>query len=492
MPNPACRNLAVYSEPGFLSDHFSSGDPFDDPFGNPFGDPCAKLIAFSLPARLPIRAWFLFLVISALGLSGCQAGDEDQPTTPQAIQASIQESIAMNASPGRIAARVNDDVITLAQVDSAIRLPLYDLERAQFDLRAIELRKLLQQRAKTAAVEVFLNPPLPPRIELPSSSIGSDGPTDAPVVMALFCSFQSIHCVRQQEIWAQLRHQYGDLLFWQAYDYPLTVHRFGRPAANAARCAGAQGAYWPYARSLFNFYDDLTDSRYLTLARQLGLNNDEFSQCLSDQPFKPEVETDIATGEQLGLANVPVVFINGLYISGPQPLAEYQRWIDWELTRLGIKRAQKADIVEPEVALAGEEATPASDTPPLPVEKDEQPELTPQGRPIMPPTGTIELSREWLQAQLQNQEVLAESFESAEHEVEGYKLMRLENVGESEFYQVLGLQDHDVLLRVGDEWLHEGQNPLWDSLTALTEETGELSLVYVRNGLPQHVKVAVH
>ncbi|WP_020409952.1 thioredoxin domain-containing protein [Hahella ganghwensis] len=402
---------------------------------------------------------------------------------------SIAESVAQNASSGRIAASLDGNVITMAEVDHAIQLPLYDLERAKFDLRALELRKLIQaQPPGSEKLEVFLQPPLPPRIDLPQPTIPTDGMEGAPVTLAIFCSFQSIHCVRQQDIWQQLRDQYGALIRWQAYDYPLEVHRYGRIAANAARCAGDQQQYWRYFRSLFSFYDDLTDSRYRMLARQLALDLSAFEQCLEDLRYRDQVEADISVGAQLGLSNVPVVFINGLYISGPQPIQEYQRWIDWELNRLGIQQAEKKGHESSSDRMSGDDVAEevGSVDNPAPTSS---PHST-SGR-VMAPSGTIEVSRDWLMQQLENREQLATKFQSAEHEVEGYKLMRLEAVSELEFFQVLGLQDQDVLLRVGEEWLHEGQNPLWDSLAQLTDKPGEVSLMYFRNGLPQHIKVEV-
>ncbi|OZG74649.1 hypothetical protein BTA51_06590 [Hahella sp. CCB-MM4] len=407
---------------------------------------------------------------------------------------SIAESVAANASPGRIAASLDGDVITLAEVDESIKLPLYDLERARFDLRAMELRRLLQMKSTPEHLEVFLQPPLPPRIELPQSTIPVDGLTNAPVTLSVFCSFQSIHCVRQQEIWQQLRDQYGQLLRWQAFDYPLEIHRYGRIAANAARCAGDQQQYWSYFRSLFSFYDDLSDSRYRLLARQMALDEDRFDKCLQDLKFREQIEADISVGEHLGLSNVPVVFINGLYVSGPQPLQEYQRWIDWELNRQGIRQAGNLNNTELEPkssdAADGEESAQQDDQP-LEDSDSELPDASMDGRRLMAASGTIEISRDWLLVQLEQQEQLATRFHSAEHEVEGFRLMRLESVSDMEFFQVLGLQDNDVLLRVGDEWLHEGQNPLWDSLSHLVDEPGSVSLMYFRNGLPQHVMVEV-
>ena len=48
-----------------------------------------------------------------------------------------------------------------------------------------------------------------------------------------------------------LRQRYVDkgLVKFVSHDLPLGFHAYAMPAAVAARCAGEQGAYWPYRES---------------------------------------------------------------------------------------------------------------------------------------------------------------------------------------------------------------------------------------------------
>jgi type II secretory pathway component PulC len=99
---------------------------------------------------------------------------------------------------------------------------------------------------------------------------------------------------------------------------------------------------------------------------------------------------------------------------------------------------------------------------------------------ILPASGEMTLSRDWLNQQLLDQSELAKYFYNAEHVVEGLHLIKLNNIDDQRFYTTLGLKSGDVIMRVNDQWVHEAQNPLWASL----QQNDPVSLVVMRKGLP--------
>jgi type II secretory pathway component PulC len=117
----------------------------------------------------------------------------------------------------------------------------------------------------------------------------------------------------------------------------------------------------------------------------------------------------------------------------------------------------------------------------------DQDELEYTPRPVVPALGEIPLSREWIEDQLLQQAELEMHFEAAEHEVEGVRLTKLTGVEQSEFYQTLGFQQGDVLMRVNDQWVHEAQNDLFDALS----KEKRISVVLVRKGLPVHLMYSI-
>ena len=121
-----------------------------------------------------------------------------------------------------------------------------------------------------------------------------------------------------------------------------------------------------------------------------------------------------------------------------------------------------------------------------PTEIPEDLEYTYRG--VVEPKGETPLSRDWIKDQLVYRTDLANHFEPAELDVEGYKLMRLSGIEENDFYQTLGLQDKDVIMRVNEQWVHSSQNGLFDKL----ENEEEVSIIVMRKGLPVHIQYAIN
>ena len=45
------------------------------------------------------------------------------------------------------------------------------------------------------------------------------------------------------------------------------------------------------------------------IAEQLGIRNHEFDKCIKEKRYQSKISSDVAFGKQIGLGNVPVVFI---------------------------------------------------------------------------------------------------------------------------------------------------------------------------------------
>ena len=87
-------------------------------------------------------------------------------------------------------------------------------------------------------------------------------------------------------------------------DYP---RGFGNPlrAADAARCAGEQNAYWPMHDRLFNSDGQFSDENLNKFAAELKLQQQQFSQCLKDHKYFSEIEKDLKDAGSLGIRGTP-------------------------------------------------------------------------------------------------------------------------------------------------------------------------------------------
>jgi protein-disulfide isomerase len=55
-------------------------------------------------------------------------------------------------------------------------------------------------------------------------------------------------------------------------NFPLRSHKFSKKAAVAAFAAKKQGKFWEYHDRLFMNGDNLSDEKFLQIARELNLN----------------------------------------------------------------------------------------------------------------------------------------------------------------------------------------------------------------------------
>ncbi|WP_245720716.1 thioredoxin domain-containing protein [Microbulbifer yueqingensis] len=247
------------------------------------------------------------------------------------------------ASAETVVARIGDRPITMAEVDHGIRLERHDLAEAEFRLRSGQLRKLIDSNNASGAadgVEWLLEPPAPPRMEIPVQGRDLRGNPEAPVTLAIFCSYQSPHCAQLNPILLRLLENYAGWLRLAPFDLPLRYHRQGPAATAAAFCARLQGAGWRYADGLYALGDRLVEDGFVRLAAMQDLDREAFKACLRDHASAPGLPADRALASELGLRSVPVVFINGLYTKGPRPYEYYALWIDREMERLGLDPAR--------------------------------------------------------------------------------------------------------------------------------------------------------
>lgn len=164
------------------------------------------------------------------------------------------------------------------------------------------------------------------------------GEVSAPVTIVEFSEYQCPFCQRYvQDAYQQIWQEYGDQIYYIFRDYPLQFHQHAQKTAEAARCAGDQGQYWEMHDLLFEERDwtektDIT-SDMSNFARQLGLNQAEFANCLSSEKYTQAVKDDFALGENVGVSGTPTFFINGQMLVGAQPFAAFQVIIDEELEK---------------------------------------------------------------------------------------------------------------------------------------------------------------
>jgi protein-disulfide isomerase len=88
---------------------------------------------------------------------------------------------------------------------------------------------------------------------------------------------------------------------------------------------------------LFKDQSGLTTDNYKKWAGDLKLDSAAFDKCLADPEIMAAIQADLKAGSAVGVNGTPAFFVNGVSLSGAQPLEAFVTVIDQELARLGIQ-----------------------------------------------------------------------------------------------------------------------------------------------------------
>jgi len=213
----------------------------------------------------------------------------------------------------------------LDQVREQIRQYLRQQEGSRVSVAFIDQLKTKMK------VDVTLDPP---RVTMTvPKDAPAMGPAAAPVQLVAFSDFQCPYCAQTAPLMKQIAARYGDKVRIVFRDFPLPIHPQAPKAAEAARCANAQGKFWDYHDRLFVNQQALADGDLKRYAKDLGLDAAGFGTCLDTGTFASAVQADLTEGRNYGIGQTPTFFVNGRLLSGAVPLEVFSRVIDEELAR---------------------------------------------------------------------------------------------------------------------------------------------------------------
>ena len=120
-------------------------------------------------------------------------------------------------------------------------------------------------------------------------------------------------------------------------DFPLPSHKGARPAAEAARCAAAQGAFWEYHDLLYLAVPDFSREDLVRYAGRLSLDRDAFAACIDTRQFRKQVEADVAEARAIGIRGTPTFLVNGTVLVGAQPIEAFREAVREALRDANVK-----------------------------------------------------------------------------------------------------------------------------------------------------------
>ena len=167
-----------------------------------------------------------------------------------------------------------------------------------------------------------------PRYEIPIEGYPSIGPENAPIVLVEFSDFGCSFCAKwHNETFDDLMSAYPDQILFVYRDVPFRAF----PASEAVMCAREQNSFWEYHDKLFSYEYGLDENAFMQYAKDLNLDIDKFSTCLSTHRYQENIQRDLEFATDLGVSSTPTFFVNGIPLIGAQPIEAFKQLIDREL-----------------------------------------------------------------------------------------------------------------------------------------------------------------
>jgi len=153
------------------------------------------------------------------------------------------------------------------------------------------------------------------------------GPANAPVTLTVFSDFQCPYCARFANMMrTQVLPAAGGNVRLVFRYFPLSMHAWARPSAEAAACAYQQKNeyFWNFHDFFFDHQRELRPEhlrgQILDHAHGIaGLDQTRFQHCVSQGGGKAVVDRDVAFGDANRIEATPTVFLNGKQIEVVAP-----------------------------------------------------------------------------------------------------------------------------------------------------------------------------
>jgi protein-disulfide isomerase len=154
---------------------------------------------------------------------------------------------------------------------------------------------------------------------IPLDTLPSRGKADAPVTVVEYADFQCPACgVFATTIEAGIVKDYVDTgkVRFVFHDFPLPQHANAIPAAEAARSAADQGAFWPYHDLLYAKQAEWENSPeplalFAAYAEQLKLDRGKFEAAFNSHTHRAEIMQLYQDSNNGGVNQTPTFVIDG-------------------------------------------------------------------------------------------------------------------------------------------------------------------------------------
>jgi protein-disulfide isomerase len=151
------------------------------------------------------------------------------------------------------------------------------------------------------------------------------GDQKAPVQMIVYSDFACLFCAQFAVTMKKIEENFKDKLAITFRHYPLPGYPDAKIAAEAAECAAEQGKFWEMHDKLFddNAAGRMSEEQFKQNAIDLGLNKEQFNQCLDSGKYRDKIKEQVAEGDKAGVTGTPTIFVNNNIYPGAYPLEDF-------------------------------------------------------------------------------------------------------------------------------------------------------------------------
>lgn len=280
--------------------------------------------------------------------------DEEYKLKKQAIEAMMSAKVLENEAKKK---NITVDKLLETEVDSKVPDPnpdeiaaYYKAHQSQigksFDdvklmlgpaLKGMEVQRARQKYARDLLMQAEADNEAVLLLHPPTVNVSIDpgrvrGNENAPVTIVEFADFGCPYCRQAESTISQVLAKYPREVRFAYRDYPVTsLHPNAEIAAEASRCAAAQGRYWEFHDFLFANPDKQSQAALLQEAGALHLDDKKFNACITSGQYKSQIQQDLQEGMRAGVRGTPAFFVNGVFLEGAQPVEAFDRLIKQDL-----------------------------------------------------------------------------------------------------------------------------------------------------------------
>jgi protein-disulfide isomerase len=178
------------------------------------------------------------------------------------------------------------------------------------------------------------------------------GNPNAPISLIEYSDFECPFCKGFHPTAKEIIDSYGGKVNWVYRHFPLPMHNPGAQIeAEASECVnqlGGNEAFWKFADAIYartqSNGNGFPVTQLVPLGKEIGLDEKQFQECLSNGKYAARVQEDIDEGTQIGISGTPANILlrndtgEVTVKAGARPIDDFKAAIDKLLGNQGAEK----------------------------------------------------------------------------------------------------------------------------------------------------------